>query len=216
LVWEIHFTKDFYVGELEMKSLLSRLSKMRIPRFQNGKYKESTLYFHSRGISKEENKSRTICIYDKGLDCIERNFSLKDIETTKGIMRVELRYRNPNAVRRLVKKLKLTSNKVKHLVNLFVSEQIIEPIQKEIFKQIEETTVHSRISKVIDSFPKRRHPQIFLYLFFRQVYGTDFYKLTFLRFSRSAYFKCQKECRESGVLFLFDEKESQFYTGNVP
>lgn len=101
-VWRVHFTKDYFVGEDLIVSLVARLSKMSIPRFEPGfLYNVTTCYFHSK-------KSRCICIYGKKRDAIAKRFSKEDIAACDGILRIELRYNNNRAVQTLYNTLNHT------------------------------------------------------------------------------------------------------------
>ena len=216
VVWEVHFTKDYYVGEYLMRLVLSNLAEMNIPRFKRGGYAETTLYFHSKGKGKEENKPRTICIYDKHSDCLNKSFSKDDIQKAEGMMRLEFRYKNPDAVKRLVKGLKLQNNEALTILTQDVSDFVLAPIQNQILLLLEETDAPERIIKLTTAYGKRRSATLIQFLVNQLLFGRDFYRIKSLGISRSAYYDCQKACREIGVLYLFDTAKTQIQVGDVP
>jgi hypothetical protein len=216
LVWEVHFTRDYYVGEHLMNLVISNLAEMNIPRFQRGRYRDTSLYFHSKGKGKEEDKPRTICIYPKQKDCIDKGFSKEDIQKAEGMLRVEPRYNNPDAVRRLVKKLNLPDTQAQTILTQEVSNAVIAPIQKQILLLLEATHAPQRIIKLTTIYGNRRAATLTQFLVNQHFFGRDFYRLKHLGFSRSSYFACQKDCREIGVLYLFDTIKTKIQIGDVP
>lgn len=167
LVWEVHFTKDFYVGEYLMSQVLLNLAEMNIPRFKRGGYGDTTLYFHSKGKGKEKDKPRTIGIYDKQQDCIVKGFSKADIQKAEGMMRVEFRYKNPDAVRRLVQKLKLPNREAQTILTQDISDFVLDPIQRQILLLLEETDAPERILKLTAAYGKRRAASLIQFLVYK-------------------------------------------------
>lgn len=215
LVWEVHFAKDYYIGEYMMRQVLSNLAEMSISRFSRGRYAESTLYFHSKGMGKEEDKPRTICIYDKQKDCLDKAFSKDDIKEAEGMMRLEFRYKNPDAVKRLVRRLRLTNNEAQTILTQEISDTVLAPIERQILLLLEESDAQERIIKLAKTYGNRRTATLIQFLVNQHYFGRDFYRIESLRFSRSAYYSCQKDCRTTGILYLFDTTKTKSQVTNV-
>ncbi|MEJ7863412.1 MAG: hypothetical protein WKF90_17415 [Pyrinomonadaceae bacterium] len=213
--WEAHFTKDYLVGEAAMRKVISNLSEMSIPRFSRGRYGDTTLYFHSKGGGKEENKPRTICIYDKHSDCIKKSFSKSDTSLAEGMLRLEFRYKTSPAVKRLVEGLNLPNRKAQTILTQTVSDAILTPIEKQILPLLEEFTPQNRIITLTRACGKRRAGTLLQFLIYQSCFGNDFYKIKSLGFSRSAYYDCQKECRKLGITNLFDTPKTKIQVGDV-
>jgi hypothetical protein len=216
LVWEVHFTKDYYVGEHLMSLAISKLAEMNIRRFQRGRYRDTSLYFHSKGKGKEENKPRTICIYPKKQDCIDKGFSQEDIQKADGMLRLEPRYNNPDAVRGLVRRLRLPNTEAQNVLTQEVSDVVIAPIQEQILQLLEETDAPERIIKLTQAYGNRRAATLTQFLVYQHFFGRDFYRIKHLGFPRSSYYACQKDCRDIGVLYLFDTTKTKIQVGDVP
>jgi hypothetical protein len=215
-VWEVHFTKDYYIGEYMMPFVISNLAEMNIPRFKRGGYSDSTLYFHSRGKGKEENKPRTICIYPKQKDCIDKSFSKEDIQKAEGMMRLEFRYKTPKAVKRRVKGLRLENDETQYVLTQANSDSVLAPIQEQILLLMEQTDAPERIIKLTTIYGNRRAATLIQFLVNQHYFGRDFHRIKPLGFSRSSYYTCQKDCRDIGVLYLFDTTKTKIQVGDVP
>lgn len=189
--------------------------EMNISRFGRGGYSETTLYFHSKGRGKAENKPRTICIYDKHEDCLSKSFSEEDIQQAKGMMRLEFRYKTPSAVKRFVKSSRLTSREAQTIFTQEISDAVLAPIENQILLLLEETDVKSRIVELTRRCGKRRSGTLIQFLVNQHYFGNNFYKIKPLEFSRSAYYDCQKACREIGIFSLFDSPKTEIHIDDV-
>ncbi len=167
MVWEVHFTKDYFVGEVAMRQVISKLSEMNIPRFDRGGYGDSTLYFHSKGTGKQAHKPRTICIYDKHEDCLKKSFSKSDIQQAEGMMRLEFRYKTTDAVKRLVKAFQLPNRKARTIFTQVVSDAVLAPIEKQILLLLEETDSQNRIITLTEKYGKRRTGTLIQFLVYK-------------------------------------------------
>lgn len=214
-VWEVHFTKDYFVGEIMMRQIISKLSEMSIPRFNRGGYGDTTLYFHSKGSGKAEDKPRTICIYDKYEDCIKKSFSASDIRDAEGMLRLEFRYKKTDAVNRLVKNLHLPNRQAQTIFTSEVSDTILAPIQRQILLLLEESDSQNRIFTLTEAFGKRRAAALIQFLHYQLCFGNEFYKIKPLEFSRSSYYDCQRDCREVGINKLLDTPKANMKVGDV-
>jgi len=216
IVWEAHFTKDFFVGEYEIKQVISRLSAMNIPRFDKGRYSETTLYFHSKGKGKAENKPKTICIYDKREECLNKSASTTDIQQSKGILRLELRYKKTNAVKRLVKKLSLANREAQTIFTGNVSSAVLVPIEQQILTLLRNTNEQDLIVLLTNKCEQKRIPKLIQFLYYLDKFGTNFYKIKTLRFSKSVYYGCQKDLRMIGIYSLSNAPKPEIQIDNIP
>lgn len=209
IVWEAHFTKDFSVGEYAMRRIITKLSEMNIPKFNKGKYSQTTLYFHSKGGGREKNKPRTICIYDKHSDCVNKSFSNEDIRKASGMLRLEFRYKTPSAIKRLVKRQNLPNREAQTILTEEISTFLLDPIEKQILLLLEDTDEQDRIFTLTKIYGKRRTAALIQYLTYLNCFGEEFYKLKSLNYSRSAYYECQKDCRAAGIFSLSDKAKTK-------
>ena len=215
IVWEAHFTKDYFVGEVAMRHVISKLAEMNIPRFSKGRYSETTLYFHSKGAGKQDQKPRTICIYDKHEDCINKSFSKSDTSQAEGMMRLEFRYKTTDAVKRLVKGFQLSNRQAQTVLTESVSNAALASIEEQILLLFEETNSQDCIISLTEKYGKRRTASLIQFLVYQHLYKDQFYKIKALDFSRSAYYNCQRDCREAGVTNLFDISKTKIQVSNV-
>lgn len=204
IVWEAHFTKDFFVGDNSIRQVISKLSAMNIPRFDRGRYRETTLYFHSKGKGKEENKPRTICIYDKHEERLNKSNSATHIQESKGILRLEFRYKTANAVKRLVKGHSLSNREAQTIFTEKISSAVLSPIERQILTLLENTNELDLVVLLNKQFSQRRIPKLIQFLYYFDKYGANFYKIESLRFPMKAYSECRKDLREIGVYSLSD------------
>lgn len=216
IVWEVHFTKDFFVGEYRMKQVISKLSAMNIPRFDKAQHSESTLYFHSKGTGKISNKPRTICIYDKHKERLSISASANDIEQSKGILRLEFRYKKTNVVKTLVKKLHLPNREAQTILTESVSNIVLDSVERQILSLLEESSSENPIIKLRGNFSKRRTDTLISHLAHLHYFGSKYYKIESLRMLESAFYKNQKDCRDAGVYTLFDLTENIIQVDDIP
>lgn len=213
--WEAHFTKDYFVGEFMMQQAISKLSEMSIPRFDKGGYGDSTLYFHSKGTGKQTQKPRTICIYDKHAECLKKRSSQNYARQAEGMLRLEFRYQTTDAVKRLVEGFHLPNREAQTIFTKAVADTVLAPIEKQVLLLLEETDTQNHIIKLTQAYGKTRAAALIQFLVYLYQFGSDFYKIESLEFSRSAYYSCQKDCREVGITNLFDTLKSKIQVGDV-
>jgi hypothetical protein len=216
MVWKVHFTKDYFVGDVAIAQVISKLSTMTIPRFSKGGYSETTLYFHSKGAGKKAGKPRTICIYDKHKECVNKSFSKSDTQHAKGMMRLEFRYKTTTAVKRLVKGCLLPNREAQTIFTNVISDEILAPVEKQILLLLEETNPQNRVIELTRTYGKRRTATLIQFLVYKLYFGNQFHKIKSLDFSRSAYYKCQRDCRELGIANLFNFPHSTIQFGDIP
>jgi hypothetical protein len=214
-VWEVHFTKDYFVSEAAMQRTLSKLSEMNIPRFDKGGYSDTTLYFHSKGTGKQAQKPRTICIYDKHAERLKKSSSQDYIRQAEGIMRLEFRYNTTGAVKRFVKTLSLPNREAHTIFSQTVSDAVLAPVERQILLLLEETDTQNPVISLTRAYGKRRTATLIQFLFYQNHFGTDFYKIKSLGFSRSAYYDCQKDCRQIGIVNIFGAPKTKIQVDDV-
>jgi hypothetical protein len=215
IVWEAHFTKDFLVGECAMRQVISKLASMNIPRFDKGRYDETTLYFHSKGKGKIENKPKTICIYDKHEERLNKFVSESEIQQSKGVLRLEFRYKTTNAVKRLVKKLSLLNREAQTIFTENISSAVLAPIEQQILTLLENTNEQHLVVLLTENYEQRRIPKLIQFLYYLDTFGINFYKIEFLRFPKTAYYACQKELRNAGIYSLSTNPKSKIQIDDV-
>lgn len=203
LVWEAHFTKDIFVGEENMAWVIDNLSSMSIAGFEKGRYSQRTLYYHSKGRGKEDRKPRLLCIYSKKADCIAKKFSLEDIQRADGNLRVEFRFRTPAAVARLIRNHLLAEEWGIAVLSGHVSQAVLRPIESQMRPLLNEARDRHPIATLKEKYGVRRSATLIAFLAHLHFYGSDFYKIETVGYSRSVYYDCLKRCREAGVYRLF-------------
>ncbi|CAN5278197.1 hypothetical protein BH10ACI1_BH10ACI1_26130 [soil metagenome] len=131
-------------------------------------------------------------------------------------MRLEFRYKTPDAVKRLVRGLKLPNREAQTILTQEISNFVLAPIQEQILLLLEETDAAERIIKLKTAYGNRRSATLIQFLVNQRVFGRDFYLIKSLKFSRSAYYASQKDCREIGILYLFDTTKTKIQVADVP
>ncbi len=125
------------------------------------------------------------------------------------MMRLEFRYKTTNAVKRLVKGCNLPNREAQTVFTTSVSNTILAPIEKQILLLLEETDSQIRIIKLTEKYGKRRTATLLQFLVYKLCFKGQFYKIKSLEFSRSAYYDCQRDCREVGIINLFDVPKTE-------
>lgn len=205
IVWNIHFARNLNGLEEDVFAKISSASNMIIPGYDRGSYRYSTLYYHSKGVGKEGGKPRTICIYGKHADCIRKRFPQSDIQRAEGVLRLESRFKTPDAVQRLVKALpgERRSRKARALFRQDVSDFVLDPIEKLLLNCWRESVVDNSLKTLAAKYGRRRSYTLIAFLVYLHQFGDDFYKLGELGFSRSTYYGCLRDCRKAGIYSLF-------------
>lgn len=200
-VWEIHFTQDIRFQETSIKHLLDQISKMTIPYFKPARYADSTVYFHS-------GKVRTICIYDKQKDCIDKHFSNEDIEYSKGNLRIEYRFLTADSIKDLVKRENLENREAQTILQAELSNRILNPIKEQILTLLKFSDAQDKILQLQEVFGRRSSTMISHITKFDN-FGANYYKNPALGTIKSAYYRNQRDCRRVGIYSLIDIPTSQ-------
>ncbi len=194
-VWEIHFAMDVKIEKNLIKLNMNHLSSISIPYFRIGRYDETTIYFNS-------GNARTICIYDKNKDCIDKNFSANDIESTKGTTRIEYRLRTTDAVKALRARGKLHDRKAITLLKPEVSNQILNPIRNQIFDALKYADEQLVIVRLTEKYGSRIATNLLGHLTRVKYFGNRYYEIERLHISRTSFYQSQKRCRDVGIFSL--------------
>jgi hypothetical protein len=118
-------------------------------------------------------------------------------------------------VKRLIKALSLPNRQAQTIFTLEISDVVLSPIEKQILLLLEETNTQDRIILLTQVYGKIRTASLIQSLLYQYFFGSEFYKIKNLGWSRSAYYSAQKECREIGVVTLFDTPKTKIQVGNV-
>lgn len=194
-VWEIHFTQDVQLNQSSIKSILEQISQMNIPHFQQGLYRNSTVYF-------DRSKAKTICFYNKYQACKDGHFSKEDLNHSKGKLRIEYRYRTNNSVKRLSKKENLPNREAQTIFQKELSDKILNPLKEQIKDLLKYTDAQQKIKLLTSKYGCRRASTLISHLIRRDICGDKYFEDASLSISKSVYYKNQKDCRDAGVYSL--------------
>lgn len=195
-VWEVHFTQDIRFQDTFLKYRLDQISKMTIPYFKPGRYANSTIYFHSGEV-------RTICIYDKHQDCIDKHFSIEDIEYSKGNLRIEYRFRTTDSIKDLVDRVKLPNREARTILRTDLSDKILNPIKEQILRLLKFSNAQDKIIHLQKTFG-RRASTIISHINKCDYFGGKYFQNESLGTTKEAYYKNQRDCRKVGIYSLID------------
>ncbi len=203
-IWKVHFTRNYKLDENLIQKTISKLAEMRIPRFNKSQYSETTVYYQSKGLGRQNKKPRTICIYSKQHECINNKFSSEDIKQAAGVLRLEFRFNNANSISRFVKNSKLQDRKPQTILTDNISNLVLNPIEEQMLSILENISFSSNnIYNILsENFSNGRLPKLIQFLYLLDNFGEDFYKINSLKFTKSAYYRCQKDCRKVGIYSL--------------
>jgi hypothetical protein len=203
-VWRLDCTKDIDVEQERVLATLDIISKMNIPRFEVGSYRNETLYFHNIGKGKEENKIRTIVFYGKYKDAVAKGFPIQAQLDAYGKLRIESRYKTSRIVTRLQKSLKIECNEAGKMLTEEVFNAIMNPIELIVSKIAFGVDSQSKIIRLNKTYGYATARTLVTFLLFREKFGDNFYKNSNLGFSYNLYQNCKRKCRDSGIWTLRD------------
>ncbi|HEX8247361.1 MAG TPA: phage/plasmid replication protein, II/X family [Pyrinomonadaceae bacterium] len=195
-VSRVDFTKDFQVGEERVIPIITALSRKTISRHDRTAYNDDSLYFRSRGKTKE------ICIYSKSHEVIADKSNLQDvIEMSRGLLRVECSFLNAKAVNALAERLKLPNRSVGSLINQSVADAVFAEVEAKL--QIasfgdggdSETT----LLNLIALYGSRRAMRLVGFAVFKQTFGQYFFKNNSIGISKDAYYRDAADWRKASV-----------------
>ncbi|MEO6655598.1 MAG: hypothetical protein ABIO36_05905 [Pyrinomonadaceae bacterium] len=134
-VWEIDFARDLTFGDRSAADFMKTLAVMDIKGFERTRYSDTTLYLHPKRCNPRY-PPRTICIYAKQAERIAKNCSESDIELSKGVIRLEYRFRKSSAIKRLVKTLCLPDQRPLTIASSAIAVTVLNPVEEQMRRVI--------------------------------------------------------------------------------
>lgn len=196
LVTRVDFTKDFSVGESKIAPIIRRLSTAWISRTLRTTVEDTTIYFNS----KARTLSKRIAVYGKYREVLSREHSEADLEKALGVLRLEISYRRTPAVKTLVTKQDLTIRTAERIFKQDVADRVF----REYIELLNLEQVIDHGTSILEKLEKYYSPvqamRLLGFLQYLMEYGQDFYRLPFLQFSRTTYWRALKDCKRAGVL----------------
>ncbi len=202
-VWEVDFARDVSFQPEVICRVINRLAELRINGFHRARHSDTTIYLHSGKKYSKGTQNRTICIYSKQHDCIARRFSNDDIMMTEGVIRFEYRFRRSAAIKQFAKTNNIKDTKVTSIVNVGVETLVLDPLISQATESLSPESGLAVISALRQKYGLRRTHTLLAFLVYRHFYGDEFYRLSDLAFSRSAYYSCQRDTRAAGIYEIF-------------
>lgn len=190
----IHFSKDINLTEPGVWQMIEKLSKKRLKPLRKQFFEDSTLYFTSRG------KTKQIRIYPKLKAVLdEKNAISEAIRYANGNLRFEICLKRKNVIDALVKKLGLPDSTTRNLLTENVSDLIFSELLTNLnfFELLDdEKTILQRLQ---GTFPIKKAGQLFGFLQTVKEHGENFYKDEGLNYSKSTYDRNVRDCRKAKV-----------------
>lgn len=197
-VWKVHFARDLRFAEADVPAVLMAMSEMEIRRFKKASDSSTSVYFHSHSKA-SQNAPRTICLYSKHHERLDKNAPAKDIEASRGQIRIEYRLNTSATVRSLVRTLGLPDSRVLTIVNQDVAKYLLDPIE-ECLRSVRVGLSPAEVLRILsDEYGLRRAHRLFTFLVLLRTYGPHFYRIETIPFSRTAYYECASLCRAVGL-----------------
>lgn len=190
----VHFANDFLLSEFNVLPTIYRLSEKTLRNMDKLFYNDSTLYFKSKG------RSREIRIYGKFKEVVSRkNSNSEEIEKARGVLRFEHCLLKSYAIDSIVNKLSLPDKTTKSLLNEAVSNfAISEALESLNFYELLSSD-KTNLEILLEQFPARKAMNLCGFLEMLNLRGEHFYKDETLGFSKDSYFRDAKDCRKAKV-----------------
>lgn len=119
-------TRDFYVGESKVLTILKDLCNVEIPKYNRKAFNNTSVYFENKGTT----KNKIYKIYSKQHDFIDKGASDEEIELAKGILRLEIHHGDNRAVSNLGKSLNLPNHNAGQIITRTTSHKVINDALK--------------------------------------------------------------------------------------
>lgn len=195
-VARVDFTKDLPVGENKIAPIIRRLTSTSISRTLRTTVDDTTIYFNSKGRS----LNKRIAFYGKYREVLSREHSKAELEKALGVIRLEISYRRTPAVKTLVKKQDLTIRTAERIFRQDVADRVF----REYIELLNLEQVMDHRTSILEKLEKYHSPlqamKLLGFLQYLTEYGLDFYRLPFLQFGRTTYWRALKDCKRAGVL----------------
>lgn len=175
---------DFNVGEQRIKLYMDSLSRP-YSRLTPSKFDDSTVYYY--------NGSRTFAVYGKRKEMEKqlkkRKVMKHDVDAAEGLMRVEMRLKTPDAVKRYAKKIPVNAV-AKDLCTQTIASKLISETINQLDLDRTKISMDARADLLIQEFGISA-PEMLGILKYKELLGEDFWKK--IGWSASTYYRKKKE-----------------------
>jgi hypothetical protein len=184
-VVRVDYSRDFKLSEDRVVPTLQILSKVRISRRRPDKKGDTALYWQA--------KQSQICVYSKWHEA-EDDYS-------KGILRLEYRFTDSDAIERKRKSMKLQDRTPISVLSADVSEKILDLAMYELqlTDALRGAEPDHALKRLCEHYKRTRAWRLYGFLKDLETYGEHFYRMPWLNVKKATYFRNLNECRKAGV-----------------
>lgn len=192
-------TRDFFLTESLVMSILKELKNVTIPKYHCKPIDNKTVYFENIG----KDKNKRLKIYSKYHDFIDKKASETEIELAKGILRLEVEHKNNRAVSNLSGSLRIPYHFANRMITRETSEAVIENAMRMLsLDSILNNQSKSKLEKLALNFNSSMPLTLAGHLVFRNQFGADYHELPFINIKKETVRKYDRLCAKTGTLSL--------------
>ncbi len=196
-VTRVDFTRDFQVGESAVIPVISKFSKLTLPRYNRLSFGDTSVYFTNSG----KEKTKKFLIYSKYHERLSKSKNTSQLEAARGLIRLEISYIK-SAVKRLAKSLKLSSHHANYILTKETSEKVIQEAMKLLHFDSLLTPKSANVEKLFEICDTSAAFSRIGFLHLKAIFGEDLAKQPFINISQKTLKRYEDDCRKAGILSL--------------
>ncbi len=198
LVGRIDYAANFAVGQDDIPLYLEAALEAKVSRLKPPRRESETAVC-------VEGSARKIQLYDKHADVLnkietgrlEGKFADIARETSRGVLRLESRFKTTQWVKRLAKSLDIERTP-ESMLNCETAEKVIKMELKKLSLDKPVESESARLDALIETFGSKA-ADFYGFLALRDRFGDEFYRFEHLGISKATYHRKVKELKEAGL-----------------
>lgn len=191
-------TRDIQLRENQILPIIAALNNFTLPKYNRRNIDGTGIYFENKGKS----KNKKYCIYSKYHDLVNKYASPSEIDLAKGLLRLEIQYKNNRAVADMAKSLKLKNHNADNVLTRRLSETIIQNTMKLLNLTPLLESGNGLLEKLFNSYDSLTALKLAGHLAVKARYGADYSHLPFINLTPKTIKSYERECVKAGVLSL--------------
>jgi hypothetical protein len=199
-VRRVDFTTDIFVSEEKIPSIIMRLDRVTLPKYDRIKVNDTTIKFRSR--AKKSRVSQELEIYAKLQERIDRNGTEQELENCVGRLRIERKYLTNQAVSRLAASVGLDSHSARNTLSRAVYDAVVIKTMDNIGYALDEEPTESSLQKLATVYGTSKAQKLAGHLLYKDRYGERYNELPFINLSLSTLKGYDRSCRKAGVVSI--------------
>lgn len=191
----VDFAKDFQIGERDIRKVIGKISKIKVPRYNRTSINDETVYFQNKG----KRQSKKIRIYDKHAEILQKDSTVEDKEKSRGVLRVETLMRT-SAIEIQRKKMGLPNR----TANMVLTKEFADVVINETIGTLHSDTWLSNenidINRLLEAYDAKQVIRFIGFAEFRREFGNDFYRIPSLKFNKKTYDRYLTGLQKVGII----------------